>query len=129
MFADLDQLATDTMILASSTSCIVPSSFTSELAHRSQCIVAHPVSRVRLGTSLSSTFHFPQINPPHYIPLVEVLPSPWTDQAVLERTLSLLRKLGQAPVVVKKEINGFIVNRLQYALMMEAWRLVEVSGH
>ena len=44
VFMDLDKLTTSDMILASSTSCIVPSSFTSELDHRSQCIVAHPVS-------------------------------------------------------------------------------------
>ena len=67
-----------------------------------------------------------QLNPPHYIPLVEVIPAPWTDQAVVERTVALMKDLGQAPVVAKKEVNGFIINRLQYALIMEAWRLVEV---
>ena len=44
----------------------------------------------------------------------------------MDRTLALMRDLGQAPVLAKKEMNGFIVNRLQYALIMEAWRLVEV---
>ena len=68
----------------------------------------------------------PQINPPHYIPLVEVVPAPWTEEGVVSRTVALLRGLGQAPVRLKKEVNGFIVNRLQYALIMEAWRLVEV---
>ena len=38
-----------------------------------------------------------------------------------------MMEIGQAPVVVKKEVNGFVLNRLQYALLMEAWRLVEVS--
>ena len=42
------------------------------------------------------------------------------------RTVEILKDIGQAPIVAKKEINGFIVNRLQYALIMEAWRLVEV---
>ena len=67
-----------------------------------------------------------QINPPQYIPVVEVISAPWTEQSVVEHTVSLMRDLGQAPIVAKKEVNGFIVNRLQYALIMEAWRLVEV---
>ncbi len=71
---------------------------------------------------------FVQINPPHYIPLVEVIPAPWTDKDVISRTVSIMKDLGQAPVVAKKEVNGFIVNRLQYALIMEAWRLVEVRN-
>jgi L-gulonate 3-dehydrogenase len=58
---------------------------------------------------------------------VEVIPAPWTEQAVIERTTTLMKNLGQAPVLAKREVNGFIVNRLQYALIMEAWRLVEVG--
>lgn len=57
---------------------------------------------------------------------MEVLPSPFTSQATISRTLDILKGIGQAPIVVKKEINGFVINRLQYALIMEAWRLVEV---
>ena len=67
-----------------------------------------------------------QVNPPYYIPLVEIIPAPWTSQSVIDRTTEIMKDLGQAPVRAKKEINGFIVNRLQYALIMEAWRLVEV---
>ena len=67
-----------------------------------------------------------QINPPHYIPLVEVVPSPWTSQTVVSSTVDIMRSLGQSPIRAKKEVNGFILNRLQYALIMEAWRLVEV---
>ena len=67
-----------------------------------------------------------KINPPYYIPLVEVIPSPWTAESVVTRTTELMKELGQSPVRAKKEVNGFIVNRLQYALIMEAWRLVEV---
>lgn len=70
-----------------------------------------------------------QINPPYYIPLVEIIPAPWTKQSTVDRTTELMKELGQAPVKAKKEINGFIVNRLQYALIMEAWRLVEVRIH
>lgn len=107
IFAGFDAVADETIVLSSSTSCISPSEFTAELTHKSQCIVAHPV------------------NPPHYIPLVEIVPAPWTDPAVTERTTALMKELGQAPVTLKKEANGFILNRLQYALLMESWRIVE----
>ena len=67
------------------------------------------------------------MNPPYYISLVELVPAPWTDPAVIQRTRSLMTEIGQSPVTLKKEANGFILNRLQYALIMEAWRLVEVK--
>jgi len=60
------------------------------------------------------------------VPLVEIVPAPWTDSDVVDRTVALMKEIGQAPVVTKKEVNGFIFNRLQYAIIMEAWRLVEV---
>lgn len=59
--------------------------------------------------------------------MVEVVPSQWTNNEVVQRTVELLKSIGQAPVIVKKEVDGFIVNRLQYAILMEAWRLVEVG--
>eukprot|EP00794_Sanderia_malayensis_P000418 gene419-1054_t len=107
IFGELSRQADDGTILASSTSCIIPSSFTEDLPNRSHCIVAHPV------------------NPPHLVPLVELVPAPWTEPEVIRRTKCLMSAIGQAPVVAKKEVNGFILNRLQYALLMEAWRLVE----
>ena len=58
---------------------------------------------------------------------MEVVPSPYTDSSVIDRVQAILRELGQKPVLVKKEMNGFIINRLQYALLMESWRLVEVT--
>lgn len=69
-----------------------------------------------------------QLNPPLYIPLVEVIPSVHTSQEVVQRTVDLMKELGKAPVVEKKELNGFVLNRLQYAIIMEAWRLVEVGN-
>lgn len=108
VFENLDQLIeNDETILASSTSCIVPSRFTESLKHRKQCIVAHPV------------------NPPHYIPLVELIPAPWTEKSIIERTRAIMKDIGQAPVTLNKEVNGFLLNRLQYAIIMEGWRLVE----
>lgn len=69
-----------------------------------------------------------QINPPYYVPLVEVVPAPWTDSKITNQTVALMKQIGQSPVVTKKEVNGFVLNRLQYAVIMESWRLVEVTG-
>eukprot|EP00050_Salpingoeca_kvevrii_P001790 m.179303 g.179303 ORF g.179303 m.179303 type:complete len:276 (+) comp10458_c0_seq1:354-1181(+) len=107
LFAQLDALAEPSTILASSTSCIKPSLFSEGMKTRNRVIVAHP------------------INPPHCIPLVELIPAPWTDDHVVATTRALMEEIGQSPVTAKKEMDGFIVNRLQYALLMEAWRLVE----
>ncbi|XP_065907508.1 lambda-crystallin-like isoform X1 [Dysidea avara] len=107
VFTSLDEFASDKVIMASSTSCIPASSFTSDLKHKSQCIVSHPA------------------NPPLYVPVIEIIPSVHTSQEVVERTVDLMKELGKVPVVEKKELNGFVINRLQYAIIMEAWRLVE----
>lgn len=107
IFAKLDALAPADAILASSTSGIPASSFTSELKGRARCLVGHP------------------INPPSLVPLVELIPAPWTDRAVMERARALYAGVGQVPIMVEREIQGFIVNRLQGALLAEAFRLVE----
>jgi len=107
IFAQLNELASDDIILSSSSSCLYPSLFTKDLKHKAQCIVSHPV------------------NPPYLVPLVEVVPSADTKQEVVDRTMALMKEIGQAPVLVRKEVNGFLLNRLQYAVLMEAWRLVE----
>lgn len=106
-FAQLDALAPPGAVLASSTSAIVASLFTERLAGRARCIVAHPV------------------NPPHLVPVVELCGAPWTSQATRERARAILREVGQVPIDVKKEIDGFILNRLQAALLTEAFRLVQ----
>src|SRR6185436_12588726 len=106
VFAKLDAVAGPQTILASSTSAILPSAFTEAVPGRHRCLVAHP------------------INPPYLVPAVEIVPSPWTDADVVERTRALMVELGQAPIVMKREIDGFIMNRLQGALLQEAFRLV-----
>ena len=60
-----------------------------------------------------------------YIPVVEVLPAPFTKQSIIDATMELMKDIGQSPILLQKPVNGFVVNRLQYALIMEAWRLVE----
>lgn len=64
-------------------------------------------------------------NPPHMIPLVEVIKTEWTDAAVADRMVDLLRDAGKTPVMVEKDVPGFIGNRLQHALWREAISLVE----
>ena len=106
IFARLDALAPPDAILASSTSAILPSKFTEQLKGRARCMVVHP------------------INPPYLIPAAEVVPAPWTDPAAVERTAAFLRAAGHAPIVMKREIDGFVMNRMQGALLEEAFRLV-----
>jgi len=106
VFARLDAAAPKDCILASSTSSLLPSAFTEHLPGRRRCIVVHP------------------INPPYLIPAAEVVPAPWTDPAVIERTTEFLKMAGHAPIVMAREIDGFIMNRLQGALLEEAFRLV-----
>jgi len=106
LFAELDRLTTPDTILASSTSAIVASRFTENLKGRARCLVGHPV------------------NPPHLVPLVELCGAPWTSPEVVARAREIYRAIGQVPVTVNKEINGFVLNRLQGALLAEAFRLV-----
>jgi 3-hydroxyacyl-CoA dehydrogenase len=103
LFAELDRLAVPNAILASSTSTIVPSLFTESLKGRHRCLVAHPV------------------NPPHLVPLVE---APWTAPETISTAQAIYETAGQVPIVVRREIEGFILNRLQAVLLSEAFRLV-----
>jgi len=107
IFVELNAIVDDKTILASSTSSLPASKFASDLTHSSQVIVVHPV------------------NPPFYCPLVEVVPMPVTHRWVTERTMALMNEIGQSPVHVKKEVTGFALNRVQYSLLAECWRLVE----
>ncbi|MBE9605875.1 3-hydroxyacyl-CoA dehydrogenase [Acetobacteraceae bacterium H6797] len=106
LFAEMDALAPAKTILASSSSAIRASLFTEELKGRARCLVAHPV------------------NPPHLIPLVELSPAPWTSPEVVTRARQIYNGIGQVPIAVLKEVEGFILNRLQGALLAEAFRLV-----
>ncbi|XP_075598331.1 lambda-crystallin homolog isoform X3 [Balearica regulorum gibbericeps] len=67
---------------------------------------------------------FIQVNPPYFVPLVEIVPHPETDPSTTERTFALMKKIGQSPVKLNREIEGFVLNRLQYAVISESWRLV-----
>lgn len=107
VFSALDAAAPPHCILASSTSTIQTSRFAAHVPGRTRCIVAHPV------------------NPPHLVPLVEISPAPFTSPAVVQRTRDLQARVGQVPVTVNREVEGFVLNRLQAALLLEAWSLVD----
>ena len=71
----------------------------------------------------------PQVNPPYFMPLVEIVPSPWTAPDVVRKTRQLLKDIGQSPVTLNKEVAGFIQPRIQFAILQEALRLVVVSTY
>lgn len=106
LFAEMDGLAACDTIVASSASALMASTFTDHLDGRARCLVAHPV------------------NPPHLVPLVEIVPAPWTAPDTVERTCALMSEAGQKPVRLGREIDGFLLNRLQAAVLDEAFRLV-----
>jgi 3-hydroxyacyl-CoA dehydrogenase len=107
IWARLDAAAAPETVLASSTSAIVASLFTEKLEGRARCLVAHPV------------------NPPHLVPIVELCGAPWTSKDTVARARAFYKSVGQVPIEVKKEVDGFILNRLQVALLTEAFRLVD----
>lgn len=106
LFARLDAAAPPSAILASSSSAIVASRFTEALKGRHRCLIAHPV------------------NPPHVVPIVELCGAPWTSADTVKRARAVYESVGQVPIEVKKEIDGFILNRMQGVLLSEAMRLV-----
>jgi len=107
LYRDIAALAPRNAVIGSSTSGLPASSFTADIDGRERCLVVHP------------------INPPHLVPLVELVPAPWTDLAAIDRAERLMREVGQVPIRLRREIPGFVVNRLQGALLSEAFRLVE----
>lgn len=106
VYAELDRLCPPQVILASNTSGLLPSALADGLAHPERLLVAH------------------YLNPPYLLPVVEVVPGPRTSPAVVECTIGLLRSIGKRPVLVRREVPGFLANRLQAALYREALALV-----
>ena len=107
LYAQLDAIAPPATILASSSSALVASSFAGGLAGRARILVAHPV------------------NPPHLVPVVELCPSPDTTTDVMDRAEALMHAVSQVPVRMTREIDGFILNRLQAVVLAEALSLIE----
>ena len=101
IFLELDRYARQSAILATSTSSFPVSSFASDLPGRQRCIVVHPAT------------------PPHLLPVTEICPAPFTDQAVTDATFAFMEKCGQVPVLIRFEQPSFVLNRLQAALAVE----------
>ncbi|XP_074657030.1 lambda-crystallin-like [Tubulanus polymorphus] len=106
VYSQIDELADETTIVGSSSSYLSCSLISEHLKHRNRVTIAHP------------------INPPYYVPLVELSPAPWTDKSVVEKAREIMTEIGQAPVTLNKEVIGFGINRLQVALLNECFRLV-----
>ena len=106
-YVQLDALAPASAVIGSSTSSIPASAFTEHLKTRNRCLVAHPVT------------------PPYLVPVVEICGAPWTSPEAVQACIDLMNAVQQKPVHVRRELEGFILNRLQGALLREAFRLVE----
>ena len=107
IFAEVEAHAPDDAVLASNTSVIQITKIMEGLKGRQRALGTH------------------WWNPPHMIPLVEVVKTEWTEDVVATATVDLLRHVGKTPVLVEKDVPGFIGNRLQHALWREAISLVE----
>lgn len=109
LFAALDAAAPAGAILASSSSGIPASMFQDACRHPERVLIGHP------------------FNPPHLIPLVEVVGGERTSPQAVQAAMAFYRKAGKRPVHIRKELPGFVTNRLQAALWREAYGLVHAG--
>jgi 3-hydroxyacyl-CoA dehydrogenase len=107
LFAEMDALTPETAILASSSSGIPIGVSQSSCKYPERCVIGHP------------------FNPPHLIPLVEVVGSEKTSSATIERAIAFYASIGKRPIHVRKEVVGHVANRLQAALYREVVYLIE----
>ena len=107
IFITLDKLASKNTILASSSSYLLISNISENVVHKQRCINAHPAL------------------PPHVVPFVEVCGSLETSAEIIQNALSLYKNANYASIIINKETEGFVLNRLQGALLNEAVRLHE----
>ncbi len=106
VFEELDTKVPQDVILGSSASTIPTSAFTESLEGRERCIIVHPC------------------NPPYLVPLVEVVPAPWSAPSTVQYCMDLMTDVNLVPILLHKEMYGFVLNRLQVALVNEAMYLV-----
>jgi 3-hydroxyacyl-CoA dehydrogenase len=107
LFADMDAATPEGSIIASSSSGLTMSVMQSACKHPERCVTGHP------------------FNPPHVIPLVEVVAGAKTSPETVERALSFYASIGKKPIHVRKEVVGHVANRLQAALYREVVYLIE----
>jgi len=106
LFELMDSTSPKNCILASSTSEFPPSVLLKNIIGRERCLVAHP------------------LNPPHLIPAVEICPGPFTSDMTMQEAIALLTAMDKKPIVVQQERKGFVMNRLQLAVIKESLHLV-----
>lgn len=106
VFEQLDRLVAPEVICGSSSSTIPLSEFSEHLKTRERCIVVHPAT------------------PPYLVPVVEIVPAPWTAPATTHATMALMDAVDMTPIRLNKEVFGFVLNRLQVGLVNEAMHLV-----
>jgi 3-hydroxyacyl-CoA dehydrogenase len=106
IWKQIEASASKSALLWSSTSGIPASSQAKDMIDKTRLLVVHP------------------FNPPHIMPLLELVPSPDTKSEYVEQTLAFWRKRDRSPVVIRKETIGFVANRLAYALLRESIHMV-----
>jgi 3-hydroxyacyl-CoA dehydrogenase len=106
LFAELDRITPPDVVLASSTSTIMASLFAADVPGRRRCLVVHPA------------------NPPYFLRVAEIVPASFTSAEAIESARELLTQVGVTPIVLNREIEGFAFNRLQGAMLREAYCLV-----
>jgi 3-hydroxyacyl-CoA dehydrogenase len=106
LFNTIDAAAPPQTVIASSSSGLLISRVTVECKHPERCVIGHP------------------FNPPHLIPLVEVVAGAKTSRAAVDKAMAFYRSVGKHPIEIKKEVRGHVANRLQAALWREAVHLV-----
>lgn len=106
IFQQLGAYSEPGAVLASSSSAIVSSEFATATPARERVLIGHPG------------------NPPYLIPVIEIVPSEYTSQEYVDKAVAIYRDAGLKPVIIAKEVEGFVFNRLQGALLREAYCLV-----
>lgn len=106
LFAQAEELSEADAVLSSSTSAIMPSIIFGALKTRDRCLVSHP------------------LNPPHLAPIVEICGAEFTSGEAIARARDFMAGCGMSPITVNREVEGFILNRLQLVLLNEAFRLI-----
>jgi carnitine 3-dehydrogenase len=109
LFELLDAAAPDATLIASSSSGLLMSRIQSRCEHPQRCVIGHP------------------FNPPHLMPLVEVVGGDRTSEAAIAATIEFYRSIGKHPIHIRKEVRGHIANRLQAALWREAIHLMDTG--
>lgn len=105
-FKEIDAATAKDVVIASSSSGLLASRVTVKCANPERCVIGHP------------------FNPPHLIPLVEVVGGEKTSQDAIVKAMEFYRSIGKHPIHIKKEVKGHVANRLQAALWREAVSLV-----